>query len=545
MRLFININLVIRNKNFMQKSVVFILLLFISNTILAQLYPQPNINIQHYKFEIDINDSNNIITGKCTATIKFTGVCNSYFLHLVNQNDTGVGMKINSVLQDGMPISYKHFNNKIIISNNPVTKNGDIKTIEISYEGIPADGLIISKNIYGQRTFFSDNWPGRIKNWLPTNDHPADKASIEFLVTAPDKYKVVSNGILQYEKRIDNNRKLSYWKEDVALPTKVFALGIADFEVEQSGMVSDSIPIYSWVFPENKKTGFYEYGIAPDVLNYFVKNIAPYPYKKLANVQSKTMFGGMENAGAIFYYETSTVGDRKNESLIAHEIAHQWFGDMVTEKSFDHLWLSEGFASYFTHLYLQNKYGIDTLKYGLQSDRNQIIDFVKQYNAPVVDTTQTNYMNLLNANSYQKGSWVLHMLHHKVGDSLFWKIIQTYYKQYAGSNANTNDFKKVAETVSKQNLSQFFKQWLYTPGIPQLRIVHTYNITAKKLKITITQLQKQLFTFPISFTIDKMNKTENINKRTTVINMPLGKKPSIFLVDEEVNLLFEEIRDDE
>lgn len=526
---------------------IYTLLLFtVTTSARAQLYPQPFVDVQHYKFELDVNDSNNIIKGKTTVNIKFTGPAKNWFLHFVNQNDTGVGMKIIAVTQNGSPVAYTHINNKIFFQNNTPVKNGDTKTFVIEYSGIPADGLIISQNMHGHRTFFSDNWPDRIKNWLPANDHPADKASLEFLVTAPDNYEVISNGLLQFEKRIDQNRKLSYWKEDELLPTKIFALGIADFEVEKSGTVSDSIPVYSWVYPENKKEGFYEYGLAPEILNYFIKNIAPFPYKKLANIQSKTIFGGVENAGAIFYNENSTKGDRSNEPLLAHEIAHQWFGDMASEKSFDHLWLSEGFATYLTNLYMENKYGTDTLKSRLAKDRGEVVAFTYSYNAPVVDTTQTDYMNLLNPNSYQKAGWILHMLRRKVGDDNFWKILQAYYKKYAGSNANTDDFRKVAEEVSKQNLKQFFKQWLYTPGVPQLEISYKLNPKTGKVKLTVVQKQKTLYSFPLEITAQYSKSTGQlvmpVSKRTTTMDIPKGSGSFIDLkVDEKVNLLFERV----
>jgi aminopeptidase N len=132
--------------------------------------------------------------------------------------------------------------------------------------------------------------------------------------------------------------------------------------------------------------------------------IGPYPYEKLANVQSKTIFGGMENASAIFYEETSAALYQNVESLLAHEIVHQWFGDMASEKSFPHLWLSEGFATYLTHIYIESKYGTDSLNNEMKNDRDAIIGFVKESSKPVVDSISP-LMDLLNANSYQKGGW--------------------------------------------------------------------------------------------------------------------------------------------
>src|SRR5207249_666261 len=122
-----------------------------------------------------------------------------------------------------------------------------------------------------------------------------------------------------------------------------------------------NIPVSAWVYPQDSAKGFYDYALATEILKFYANYIAPYPYKKLANVQSKTIFGGMENASAIFYAENSVNGERTSEDLLAHEIAHQWFGDMASETSFEHLWLSEGFATYFTDLYFEKKYGKEAM----------------------------------------------------------------------------------------------------------------------------------------------------------------------------------------
>ena len=243
-------------------------------------------------------------------------------------------------------------------------------------KAIPADGLIISKNKYGDRTFFSDNWPDRAHNWLPCNDHPFDKASVEFIVTAPEHYQVVSNGLQIEETSLPDHLKLTHWKEDVPLPTKVMVIGAANFAVNYVGNV-DCIPIYSWVYAEDRDNGFQHYAVAKDILPWYIKNIGPYAYKKLANVQSKTIFGGMENASAIFYFENS-VNDDTLDALFAHEIAHQWFGNSACEADWPHLWLSEGFATYMAHLYLESKYGVDSFNKRMVIDRMKIIAICKK-----------------------------------------------------------------------------------------------------------------------------------------------------------------------
>src|ERR1041385_4894957 len=189
-------------------------------------------------------------------------------------------------------------------------------------------------------------------------------------------------------------------------------VGIARFAMEVSGRV-ENIPVESWVYPQNKKDGFFDYSVAARVLEFFNKEIGEYPYKKLANVQSKTRFGGLENANTIFYYENSVTGKGTAETLIAHEIAHQWFGNSVTEKDWHHVWLSEGFATYFANLYLERTYGHDRLAEEEKKDREQVVSYFSKNPNPVLDTTITDLTKLLSVNPYQKGGWVLHMLRHE------------------------------------------------------------------------------------------------------------------------------------
>jgi aminopeptidase N len=321
----------------------FLLLIVLFSAILSDdCFGQQNTDVQHYKFAILLNDENDRIKGEATVSIKFAENTPFFSLHLVQQKANGKGMKVEKVVGENVQ-SYKQESDRLIINLKANKVDQQVQTFTIHYSGIPADGLIVSKNKYGDRTFFSDNWPDRARHWIPTNDVPNDKASVEFMVTAPVHYQVISNGIQLQEININNKTKLTHWKETTPIPTKVMAIGAAQFAVARVDS-SACVPVTAWVYPKDKEKGYYDYSLAPGILNFFSDYIGPYPFQKLANVQSKTIFGGMENASAIFYSEKSVTGDRTSEALVAHEIAHQWFGNMATEKDFSHLWLSEGFA---------------------------------------------------------------------------------------------------------------------------------------------------------------------------------------------------------
>ncbi|HET9431338.1 MAG TPA: M1 family aminopeptidase [Chitinophagaceae bacterium] len=513
-------------------------MLFTSFSLLA--FSQNNFDVQFYRYNIELNDANDTIYGKAEILVKFTEAANAVQFDLASLNKDGKGM-IPLYVEGKSASKMTKSEGKIMIQLLHMVKAHDTASFTIVYKGIPADGLIISKNKYGDRTFFSDNWPNRAHNWIPCVDDPSDKAPVEFIITAPQKYQVISNGVKVEETNLAGNKKRTHWREDVPLPTKVMVIGAAEFAVQLAGTIDGCLPVYSWVYPQDRDNGFYDYAQATEVLPYFIRNVGPYPYAKLANVQAKTRFGGMENANAIFYPENSVTGARKDEATVVHEIAHQWFGNMATEKGFSHLWLSEGFATYMTILYMGNKYGSDTALHMLREDREQVIKFSKHNNAPVVDTNP-DYMELLNANSYQKGGWALHMLKKQMGDSSFWKVIRKYYARYAGGNASTGDFQKVVEEVAGKKMEGFFTQWLYTTGQPHLIISWKYDPKAKRVTGMVSQ-EKTSFKLPIEIGVRNAAGNITISKvdvagPSTPFSIQVKEKPIELIPDPNVSLLF-------
>jgi len=512
--------------------------------ITAAGHGQTNIDILHYKFGLGLSDQDDTIHGKTGIKLKFLQSVSSFVIDLTSQNSKVKGMKFDSVTTDlHMSLNFVSQNDKVKIILTQPAKTNDSAIFTIFYHGVPSDGLIISKNKYGDRTFFADNWPNRAHNWIPCKDEPDDKASFEFIVIAPSRYRVVSNGKLEEEKNLPGDKKLTHWNEDVPLSTKVMVIGVAKFAVKQFPDSPANIPISAWVYPQDSAKGFQNYSVAPAIVKFYSAYIGSYPYNKLANVQSKTIFGGMENASAIFYYEESAEENKSVEDLLAHEIAHQWFGDMATEKSFPHLWLSEGFATYLTNIYLESKYGTDSMNNRLKEERKKLVNFAKRSDKPVVDSVSP-FMRLLNPNSYEKGAWVLHMIRRQAGDSLFHIFIRTYYDRYKGKNADTEDLRKVAEQVTGRNLEEFFRQWLYAPGIPQLDIQWQYNEKDKKVFIKVIQQQKQsAFQFPLQIRLqagqNSVTTTLNITKQNETFEIPADTAITDIYPDPGISLLFD------
>lgn len=498
-------------------------------------------DVQHYSFTVSLSDTSDVIHGDAVVTVLFKEPVKIFTLDLADKNEDGKGMTVYSITEEGKAVNYTHQDDVLTITVNP-EQNTMVRNYRIGYTGIPSDGLIISENKYGDRTFFGDNWPDRAHNWIPCIDHPSDKATVEFKVSAPDHYRVIANGRMVEETILNHHYKFTHWQTDVPLPTKVMVIGVAHFAVENVENELN-IPVSTWVYPQNAEEGFRDYGIATEPLGYFIKQIGPYPFTKLANVQSTTLYGGMENAGNIFYQERLVTGRQQQEGIIAHEIAHQWFGNSVTEGNWHHVWLSEGFATYLTDLYMENKYGDERFRMGMERERNIVIRFAGRNQSPVIDTTITDYMDLLNANSYQKGAWFLHMLRKELGDDVFWKCLQSFYKEYQYSNALTWDLQHIAESLSGKDLDYFFKQWLYQPGHPILDI--RWQQKKSGIEMEIEQTQKgQTFIFPLELELVFRDGSKRFE--TVLVDQPMKKfvTPASMKVgkinpDPEVWLLFE------
>ncbi len=454
-------------------------------------------------------------------------------------------------LAGGKTAPFSQRNDRVFI-NLPAAQNLPT-TVTIRYDGTPARGLIISRNKFGDRTFFGDNWPNNARHWLPVVDHPSDKATCSFQINAPAQYRVIANGKFLSEAPAPGEsaataRKITRWQEATPIPTKVMVIGAARFAVDEVGSVNN-VPVQSWLYPNDSQKGFIDYQPAKEILRWFIDKVGPYSYEKLANVQSTTIFGGMENASCIFYNEKIIVGKKDSdvEALLAHEIAHQWFGNSATEADWSHLWLSEGFATYFSALYLEHAYGRDTLNAVLNQNERQIFRYAALHpNSTVIDSTTTNLIDLLNANSYQKGGWVLHMLRHEVGNDVFWRGIRDYYAAHRNANARTSDFQSIMEKVSGKKLDWFFGQWLHQPGFPELVWESRYDAGKRQLVIDIRQIQRSgvVFTLPITFSIRDAGGREvqrtsrlTLNQQSQTFTVPLGAKPGQVVIDPDNTLL--------
>ena len=505
-------------------------------------YPKnPKIDVINYIFDIKLSDKSDEIVCDVLVDLRFLekGI-KKIRLDLVksSQKTENKGMTVLNVRSGENSLEFLHEENELWIYMDKVSIENERKKIIIQYKGIPAEGLKIANNKYGDRTFFSDNWPNRTRHWLATIDHPYDKAKCEFIVTAPNHYEVVSNGLKIEETHLEDNKKLTHWKQSVPIATWLYVLGVAEFAIQYVDKF-DGKSIQTWVFKQDRDAGFYDFAEpTKKALEFYSNNIGPYSYEKLANIQSNSVSGGMEAASAILYSDKSVKGDRNKRwrNVVIHEIAHQWFGNSVTEYDWDDIWLSEGFATYFTLLFIEHEYGRDAFIEGLKSSQKRVDSFhEKNPNYTIIHDNLKNMKDVTSSQTYQKGSWVLHMLRGVLGTKIFWKGIKNYYLKYKDLNASTADFKKVMEEVSGINLTTFFNQWLYQPGVLKLEAEWYYDKSETELVLFLKQVQdgKVLIEMPIEIGV---NYEENKQKIQKIQLSGASSKHRIKLENEPINI---------
>ena len=452
-------------------------------------------------------------------------------------------LTVDRVTLDSKSLQFTHKDGKLLINLPGPTAVGDSIALTIDYHGKPKDGLILTKDEDGHPTAVGDNWPNRVHHWIPSFDHPSGKATVTFNITAPAGQEVVANGRLDHVETAANGQRTWTYTEGVPIPAYCMVIAVGQFARVEP--VERALTPLSYYVPlsqrELAQKGFTPAGPA---VEFFTRNIARYPYEKLALIVGATRFGGMENSSAIVF--TSTLFSRParagmsktfgvpagNVALIAHEIAHQWFGDSVTESTWSDLWLSEGFATYFAGLFVQRQEGEDAFQLYMKDASRKVFAYEREHRTPIFDAETENLMDLLNPNNYEKGAWVLHMLRANLGDAAFYQGIRAYYNSHAQSNASTEDLRRAFEKASGRNLRSFFARWVYDSGHPQYELEWQWSAN-RQLRVVLRQVQPgEAFLDPVQVTISTAG-----GKRDVVLR-PTGKQllQTILLRDKPIGI---------
>jgi len=468
-------------------------------------------------------------------------------------------MTIDSVLVSNSPARFEQQGGRLnIYLSKPANRNDQLNVV-VNYHGRPKDGLILTADKDGRPSATGDNWPDRTHNWIPCLDHPSAKATVRFTVTAPQRDTVVANGQLT-ETRVNPDTTRT-WTYTEARPISPYCMIIAVAEYAQSQPQEKTVtPLTYYVPQSDREYAVQGFSAAPYCLSFFSEKVAPYPYEKLALIVGATRFGGMENSSAIVFAsnlftprtEPQAMSRRFNirrglEEVTAHEIAHQWFGDSVAIGTWADLWLSEGFATYFAGLFVERFEGKEAFREYMKRTADTYLKYESGRRAPIYDTETENLFGLLNANNYQKGAWVLHMLRGLLGDEAFFKGIRSYYLAHQDRTATTQDLRAALERASGMDLKEFFDRWVYQSGHPRYEVSWAWQKTKGRrglLVITLKQTQEDApFLTPLPLEIVTAEGAQRATLRPTgketITRIPFASRPTDVRIDPDEVVLKE------
>jgi aminopeptidase N len=511
----------------------------------ADTYPrQPGIDVVHYVFRLALMPGgNHQIAGETTVGLRVLAPNTQQVVLDLASRANGKGMTVASVTSGADALVFSHAADRLTVTLAEPPRVGDRVTFTVKYSGVPASGLNFLDNIHGEPTIFSENWPNRARQWLPTIDHPYDKATGELIVTTGSHYQVVANGVLTEEFDLANGMRETHWTQSVPIATWLYALGIARFSSHHAGSAA-GVPLQTWVFPQDRTRGqaLFE-PLSRRAMAFFADRVGPYSYEKLGNVQAAGVSGGMEHATAIFYGEKEVASGR---GPVVHEIAHQWFGNSVTERDWDDVWLSEGFATYFDLLFTEHDEGREAFLERVKRSRAQILQSEQKLpDTPVIHQNLSDMKHVLNPLVYQKGGWTLHMLRYLIGDRAFWNGIRDYYRRFQNGNASTADLRASMEDAAEISLGFFFDQWLTRSGVPRVEGEWSYNPGEKEVEVSLRQTQAA-DAFRLHFEIGLIGDDGRVtrhrvgtDRKLERYRLPADAPPSDVVIDPDAWLLHE------
>ena len=499
-----------------------------------------SIDVLHYEFTIELPDRG----AQFDATARLT-VLRLRASPVLRLNLDGA-MTVSAAEVNGVPLAPDRWRQQadtlILALGDGV---GDTVAVRLSYAGTPKRGLRIGTNVHGHPVAFADNWPNHARAWLPTHDHPSDKASVTWHIAVPAGWQAIANGAPAGVDTIPGGtgRTVWHWDESRPIPVHTMVIGAGAFAI---GLVdsSSAVPHALWTYPEDSAFAatkpFARVQTMLDVLTAF---IGPFPYDKLVHVESTTRFGAMENSSAIFYNQAAYAERRLGEGTVAHETAHQWFGDAVAQRDWHHLWLSEGLSTYMAALFYDLIGERERFHERLRDARDSYLAS-EDVAVAILDTSEVDPGELLTANHYDKGALVMHMLRREVGDTTFRGIVREYYRRYRDSTALSGDLAAIASELAGRDLTWFFEQWLTQPGYPVLDVAWRPVAGTDSVELTVREVQRPEWgRYVLSVPVTVVGSGERLTTvRLTngvVIRVPAPQAPTEILLDPEGDLLAE------
>ncbi|MBE7496776.1 MAG: M1 family metallopeptidase [Verrucomicrobiaceae bacterium] len=508
------------------------------------------IDILHLKLDVTPDFAKRTVAG--TTVMKFKPIA----LPLARLELDAVDLNITEVKADGAKVAeHEVTNEKLNITfATPVTPDSEV-TLMIKHSAQPEHGLYFRTPEMGYKQGDTQVWSqGEAelhRFWFPSYDYPNERFTSEVICHVPKGMTAVSNGTLQSEKPGKDGLVTFHWLQNQPHVNYLIALAAGHFHKLEDK--AGKLPLALLVPPSHEKQAANAFTDTRKIIDFYQKEIGvPFAWDKYWQVYCLDFIaGGMENtsctfeaAGMLFNADTEEL--RTLHRLDAHETAHQWFGDLVTCRDWAHLWLNEGFASYYTILYEEQKLGKDAMNYSLWLEADEV--FRSNDTRPIVWRDYADPMQQFDSRAYPKGAWVLHMLRSQLGADLFRKCVKTYLERHRSGIVSTDDLQDVIEEVSGLSFDQFFDQWLHHGGVPEFKVDHTWDAASKLAKITVRQTQKlseqvRLFRMPlpVSFQVagqkEPLRFTMDVSKEVEDFHFTLPAQPELVRIDPDYTVL--------
>ncbi len=499
-------------------------------------------HVVHYKIEISFDEAKKMVMGKVTTTV----------VPLLPEFNTlefdAEGMSFKGVWLGNKILAFDSLAKTIRIHLDKTYSFGDTLTVSIQYSSIPKKGLYFVQpdSAYPNKPWQIWSQGEDMDNhfWFPCWDFPNDKATSEVIGTVRSSYTFLSNGKLFNVKEDKKaGTKTFHWKQDKPHASYLIMMAAGDYAILKDQ--ADGIPIEYYVYKDQVEDAKACLQHTPKMMQFFNEKIGyKYAWDKYAQITiADFMFGGMENTSAttmmdrILVFNARSRVDQSAVSLIAHEFAHQWWGDVVTCKDWRHIWLNESFASYFDPLYIEHAFGRDEFINTLYGNQQAGINTDKaRGRKPIVS------VGSYTANIYPRGAAVLNMLRFVLGDDLFWRAIHQYITKYQFTSVETNDFKNAIEEATGQNLYWFFDEWVYKAGYPKFEISNSYNDSAHSVSLTVKQTQTidsltGIFRTPVDVEVvtpkgSSIHRIDIVYRESTY-TFASSEKPTLVLFDKD------------
>lgn len=393
--------------------------------------------------------------------------------------------------------------------------------------------------------------PEQNSAWFPTIDKPNQKSTEEITLTVPSEFKTLSNGKLISQIENGDGTRTDYWKQELPHAPYLFFVGVGDFEIIKDTWRGKEVSYY--VEPSYKNAAIELFKHTPEMLTFFSKITGiEYPWDKYSQMIVRDyVSGAMENTGAVIHAEQAmlTKGELSErntwETVIAHEMFHHWFGDLVTTESWANITVNESFANYSEYLWLEHKYGVDRAEEHMKKTRDAYLSknsLQENYDKHLVRYNYTKKDDVFDVISYNKGGMILHMLRKYLGDDKFFAGMNTYLKTNKFKAAEAQQLRLAMEDVSGEDLMWFFSQWYYNNGHPRLKVSYETDVLAEKVKVKVTQLEK-IFDFPLEIDLytdkGKQDYKVFVDSKEKIFEFPLDKEPILIKVNANYVLLSE------